>query len=192
MRAHFLRAPRSGGELVADALRLLGAVSIVIAAVGWDATDAGVLAITLPALLVPRFLGLRTGIDIVYGATILVAAWSNVLGLYESVRGWDLVVHAGATGVLTVAACTMLERLHALPPPRRTGGLLGTVLTSTAVGLGLSALWEMVEWVGWRFVSGDIYVTYQDTIGDMMAGGLGAAASGILLARVRVLRSDAE
>jgi hypothetical protein len=33
-------------------------------------------------------------------------------------------------------------------------------------------------------------MSYQDTIGDMVAGGIGAAAAGVLLARVGLRRTD--
>jgi hypothetical protein len=59
------------------------------------------------------------------------------------------------------------------------------------IGLAISALWEMVEWAGWRFISDDIYVAYQDSIGDMAVGGLGAVLGGLLLAYVRLDREDA-
>lgn len=44
---------------------------------------------------------------------------------------------------------------------------------------------------GRRFLSDEIFVGYQDTIGDMAVGGVGAAVAGLLLTRVRVLRTDA-
>ncbi|MEG9492047.1 MAG: hypothetical protein MIJ73_04485 [Microbacterium aurum] len=49
----------------------------------------------------------------------------------------------------------------------------------------------MVEWAGRRFISYEIFVGYQDTIGDMAIGGVGAAVAGLVLTRVPVLRADA-
>ena len=192
MKRNFLRRPLSLGEWAADALRMVGLVSIVIAAVVFEPTDAGVLALALPALLVPRFVGVRASFDIVYGVTVLVAAWSNVLDLYSSVSWWDLVVHFVCTGVLAVMVYLGLSRVRVVPDRRGPGSPRRTPLILTAaIGLALSALWEMIEWAGWRFISDDIYVAYQDSIGDMAVGGLGALIGGVLLAYLPLDRPDA-
>lgn len=190
MIENFLRPPRSAGEATADALRVLGLVSVIIAAFGWEATDAGVLAFALPALLLPRFLGSRAWFDIVFCLTVLVAAWSNVVDLYTTVPGWDLVVHFVATGVLSIGTYQLLARLRIVPTADTALRRVPIVLV-TAIGLALSALWEMVEWFGWAVITDTIFVAYEDTIADMTVGGLGALAAGILLTAVPVDR-DAE
>ncbi|MET0812915.1 MAG: hypothetical protein ABWY03_07660, partial [Microbacterium sp.] len=73
MIVNFLRPPRRASEYVADAVRVLGFVSVVVAAIGWTATDAGILAFALPALLIPRFVGVRPWLDTAFGLTVLVA-----------------------------------------------------------------------------------------------------------------------
>lgn len=189
MVGNFLTKPRTGLEFAADALRVIGLLSVAAAAIWWTPTDAGIIGFALPALFVPRFLGFRPGFDIVFSATVLVAAWSNVLELYTNVPGWDLVVHAVCTGVLALAVYLALVWVQVVPDPdaARTPARIPLVLV-TAFGLSISALWEMVEWAGWAFITDEIFVTYQDTIGDMAAGGVGAAAAGILLARIRLTR----
>jgi hypothetical protein len=192
MKANFLRRPHGAGEYAADALRVAGLLSVLLAAVVFQPTDAGVLAFALPALLLPRFVGARAWFDIASCATVLVAAWSNVIDLYTSVAGWDLVVHFACTGVLAVIVYLGLSRLRVVPDRRARGSLRRTpVVVATAIGLAISALWEMVEWAGWRFISDEIYVAYQDTIGDMAVGGLGALLGGVLIALVRIDRPDA-
>ncbi|MCT9820511.1 hypothetical protein N3K63_09480 [Microbacterium sp. W1N] len=200
MIENFLRPPRGFVELLADGIRLVGLVSVIAATIWWQPTDAGILALALPALLLPRFLGVRAGLDVVYGVVVLAATWSNVIDLYTRVPWWDVPMHVAGTGALTLVGYLGLARLGAVPPPRRRGAAptgaddgraLGRVLVATAIGLALSALWEMVEWLGWRFVSDEIFVAYQDTIGDMAVGGVGAAATGWMLATMPVLRSDA-
>ena len=52
--------------------------------------------------------------------------------------------------------------------------------------LALSAIWEMVEWAGRTFIAPEIFVSYQDTIGDMAAGGLGSLLAGIVAGAVRL------
>ena len=49
---------------------------------------------------------------------------------------------------------------------------------TTALGLSLGVLWEIFEWFGHAFIDGEIYVGYQDSIGDLLFGGLGALIAG--------------
>ena len=176
---NFLRPPRGALGVAADGVRALGLVSVVAAGVLYEPTDAGILAFTLPGLMIPRFLALRPTVDLVFGLVLLTAAWSNVYDLYTTLAAWDLVVHFLATGVLSVAVYLLLG--HAGVLPRRAPLVLAPVL-----GLAISALWEMVEWAGREFITDSIFVTYADTIGDMAIGALGAAVAGVALAFLRL------
>lgn len=186
MREDFLRPPASPAEWAADGLRLLGLISVLAAFVWWTPTDAGILALALPALLVPRLLGVLPWFDVLYGVTVSVAAWSNVLDLYRSIAWWDLAVHFVATGVVASIGYVALQRSGVLPGPlrRRTA-----VVLLPTVGLAISAVWEMVEWLGKTFVDSEVFVTYPDTIGDMAVGGAGALLMGLVLARIRIDRA---
>ncbi|MFG6501859.1 DUF2238 domain-containing protein [Microbacterium sp. P05] len=189
---NFLRRPGTPAELIAAGLRVAGLASIVVAALGWGPTAGGILALALPALLVPRFVGARAGFDITYQLVVLVAAWSNVLGLYESVNGWDLVVHFACTGVIALVVYLLLAHLDIVPRPTAADVTPRIAVTLAGmIGLAVSALWEMIEWIGYTFVSDKIFVTYDDTIGDMALGGLGALLAGAVLARARLTRIDA-
>lgn len=185
MIENFLRPPRTPLASLADALRVVGLFSVVAAALWWQPTDAGILAFALPALLLPRFVGVRPGFDIAFGVTVLVAAWSNVLDLYTSVNGWDLLVHFVATGVVAAMCYLWLARLRVVSDPATPPGARAPLVLVPALGLALSALWEMVEWIGYTFISDEIFVEYTDTISDMAIGGVGALLAGILVAFVR-------
>ncbi|MCP2636444.1 hypothetical protein K0817_007650 [Microbacterium sp. HD4P20] len=187
MIATFLRPPSGIGEWLADAVRALGVASVVAAFTWWTVTDAGILALTLPALVLPRFVGVRPGFDVIFGVTVLVAAWSNLLGLYRTWSGWDLAVHFVCTGVFAAMLYLLLARLDVVPAPREPDSRRRTpIVIVAALGLAISAVWEMVEWAGKTFVTDEIFVTYQDTIGDMAVGGLGAVAAGVTVAIVRL------
>ncbi|MET0296451.1 MAG: DUF2238 domain-containing protein [Microbacterium sp.] len=187
----FLRPPRTPGDYLADAVRALGLLSVVVAAVWFAPTDAGILAFALPALMIPRFVGVRAWFDIAFGLTVLVAAWSNVLDLYRTVVGWDLVVHFVCTGLIAVLTYLLLARTDVVPRPTPSGVRTRVALVITpALALAVSALWEMVEWAGYAFITDEIIVTYVDTIGDMAAGGLGGLVGGVLLASVDLLRPE--
>ncbi len=186
MRSEFLRPPRSSAEWAADGIRVLGLLSVAAAFLWWTPTDAGILALALPALLVPRAIGARPGLDVLYGVTVTVAAWSNVLDLYRSIAWWDIAVHFVATGVIATIAFLVLRRFEVVPA--RADRRSSVVLVPT-IGLAISALWEMVEWAGKTFLAPDIFVTYQDTIGDMAVGGLGSLIAGILITRIPIDRT---
>ncbi|WP_109211681.1 MULTISPECIES: hypothetical protein [Microbacterium] len=187
MIRRFLRPPHGPGEWLADGVRLIGVLSVIAAFVWWRPTDAGIVALSLLALVVPRFVGVRPSFDILFCVTVLVAAWSNVLHLYETLVGWDLVVHFVCTGVLAAMTYVILARLQIVPAPLGDETRRATpVVLVTALGLALSALWEMLEWVGRTFIAPEIFVTYQDTIGDMAAGGLGGLLAGLVVSRVRL------
>ncbi|WP_203137169.1 DUF2238 domain-containing protein [Microbacterium sp. JZ31] len=188
MIERFLRPPATPGEWIADAVRVLGVVSVFVAGFGWDLTDAGIIAIGLPALVLPRFLGVRAGFDILYGISVLVASWSNVLGLYRSVPGWDLLVHFECTGVLALMLFVLAARTGVVPGGVGAGQPARVPIVLVGMtGLAISAVWEMIEWFGYTFVSDAIYVAYVDTIGDMAAGGLGALLAGVIASRMRVI-----
>jgi hypothetical protein len=192
MRRNFLRPPGTPGEYAADLVRVLGLVSVLAVAVWGTPTHVGVLALSLPALLVPRFLGVRAWFDIFYGITVLVAAWSNVLDLYTTVVGWDLLIHFVCTGVIAVVAYLGLADLRVAAPPRAPDTpRRAPVVLAVVLGLAVSAVWEMVEWVGWAFITDDIFVAYSDTIGDMAVGGLGAVCAGVLLASASLREPEA-
>ncbi|MFB4350909.1 hypothetical protein [Microbacterium sp. CR_7] len=194
MKDDFLRPPAAPGEWLADALRLIGVLGVIGAAIWLKPTDAGIAALALPAVMLPRMLGLAAWFDVTTCATVLVAAWSNVFDLYRTVTGWDLVLHFLCTGVLSVVAAVILTRTGVVALVSAFDGSGARVRGRTPIvlvpllALAISAMWEMIEWLGWRYISDDIFVTYQDTIGDMVLGGLGGVAAGVLLALVPVGR----
>jgi len=186
---NFLRRPHSFGEYLADGVRALGFVSVIVAAIWWSATDAGILAFALPGLMLPRFVGVRPGFDVSYGVVVLIAAWSNVLDLYRVIDWWDIAMHFFATGLISALLYLTLAHRRIVASPGGSGfsPVIPAVLVP-AFALALSALWEMVEWAGYTFISDEIFVAYDDTIGDMAVGGLGGLVAGLIVGYVRLMR----
>jgi hypothetical protein len=174
-----LRAPTGAAEGVADALRVLGVISIVVAGVGWGPLSAVSFASAVVVMLVPRLLGLRPRFDITFGAVILASTWSSVLGVYITTRWWDLPMHFLTNGLCAALLYNVLVRLEVvadaatLPRP-----MLTAAVVTTALGLSLGALWEFFEWFGHTFIDGEIYVGYVDSLGDLIWGGLGSLLAG--------------
>lgn len=176
----FLRFPRGAAELTADALRLLGVVSIVVALIGWPWVDVAVFALALIGLVIPRFLGVRPGLDIAFCIIVLVAAWSALLELYDAYEYLDFVVHFFLNGLTAAVLYILAVRLDVVPDPTRVPVPLGAIVAlTTAFGLAVAVLWELAEWVGYTYIDETIFVSYDDTIADFAAGGLGSMLAGL-------------
>jgi len=174
-----LRRPSGVAEATADALRALAVVGIVVAGIGWGPLSGFSLAVVAVAMTLPRLLGLRPSVDIVFGAVVLVAVWSSVLGIYVSTRWWDLPVHFLTNGLcaallyIVLVQVEVLADADTLPRP-----MLTTAVVTTALGLGLGVVWEVFEWFGNNFLDPEIFVGYDDSIGDLVWGGAGALLAG--------------
>ncbi|GAA1804566.1 hypothetical protein [Agromyces neolithicus] len=196
MMREALRAPVGPAEVFADVLRLLAVVSIVVAGIGWGPLSGLSFLGVLAAMLIPRLLHLRAGFDIAFGVAVLFSTWSSVLGIYHTTRWWDVPMHFAANGLCAALLFVVLVRFGVLADPAtlRRPRLSATVAT-TALGLSLGVLWELFEWFGRAFIDEAILVGYADTLGDLLAGGLGSLAAGLsmrfLMARPRVRRAEA-
>lgn len=187
MYANLKRPPRSLTDWLSDAVRALAIVVVLASSFTLPFTDFAVLSMSLPAVMLSRMIGLRSGLDLIACVTVFVAAGSNVIDLYRTWTGWDLVVHLVCTGVLAAIALVLLDDAGVIGS---TGRRRTPIVVATIAGLALSAVWEMVEWFGYRFITDAIFVTYDDTIGDMMAGGAGALIAGVLASRLPLTRAD--
>lgn len=187
MYANLKRPPRSVTDWVTDAVRALAIVLVLVSLFTLPFTDFAVLSMSLPAVMLSRMIGLRSGLDLVTCVTVFVAAGSNVLELYRAWTGWDLVVHLACTGLLAAVALVLLDDAGVVAP---TGRRRTPIVVATLAGLALSAVWEMIEWFGYRFITDAIFVTYDDTIGDMIAGGTGALVAGVLASQFRLTREE--
>ncbi|MFF2622938.1 hypothetical protein [Oerskovia jenensis] len=185
---------------VGDVVRVLAGIAIPVGTLLFGFVATALLALVLLGAVIPRAVGLKGPLDPLVGLVLSVAAWIALLDLYAQVAGLDLAVHLVATAVLTVLAYAVLVFLGALPSPgplldglggRPTRSVvdglsrprLGGVVTATALGVLLALLWEVGEWAGATFVDPSIAVGYLDTLGDLVAGGVGALLAGLALVR---------
>jgi len=172
---NFLRPPVGPAETAADAVRVIGTLSVVAAGIGWGPVAFWVTALALLGVYASRFLALRPALDIALGITLLVAAWSSTLDLYAAIASWDLVVHFAATGLLAAALYVIAVATHIVPAGSTR---VATAVLTTAFGISAAVVWEIAEWAGHTFVDPTIFVAYTDTIGDLVAGALGSIAAG--------------
>ncbi|MET0590095.1 MAG: hypothetical protein ABWZ77_02870 [Naasia sp.] len=169
--AAFLRPPVGPAAIAADAIRVIGLLSLMAAIIAWNGVSAAVFSLALLGQVAPRFLDARPGVDLAIGLGVYVSAASNVVDLYTRVTWWDIPVHIATTGLLALLIVLAADR-SGVVFDRRRAPVTALVVT---IGLALSALWEMGEWAGHTYIDPAIYVGYDDTVIDMIAGGLGSA-----------------
>lgn len=168
-------------------VRLLGLASVVAAVVALGPVDAVLLLLVLAGLVVPLTARVDPRLDAVYGVGLLAAGWAGALDLYQRISWLDVVMHLVVTGLVAAVGHLVVARLTGavvdpvLPAAPRVR--VGSVAVTTALGLGLSVLWEVGEYLGNTYIDASIHVAYRDTIGDMALGGLGSLAAGLLLVR---------
>ncbi|MCC2335399.1 hypothetical protein [Cellulomonas wangsupingiae] len=181
-RSHAARALLRGPG---GAVRLAGLVCLVVAVVWRGPVDTALFSLVLAGLVVPLAAGAPRGLDAAYGVGLLAAAWCGALDLYQAVGWLDVVMHLVVTGLVAAVAHLLLaRRTGAVACPARTSGgaeRVGAIAVTTALGLALSVLWEVGEYLANTYVDPTIYVGYADTVGDLVAGGLGSAVAGAWL-----------
>ncbi len=170
----------------ADLVRAAALLSCVAAAIWWGIPEIALFAAVAGLLLVPRFAHVPGPFDLAFAVTVLVAAWSGVLGWYANISWWDIPVHLLSTGACAAMACFLLSRAHVVMRLRHRRGdvrhATRLIVLTFAFGLSVAVLWEFVEWFGHTFISSSIHVGYLDTIGDMAAGAIGSLIAGLCLA----------
>jgi hypothetical protein len=65
---------------------------------------------------------------------------------------------------------------------------IGAAVAVVALGLSLGVLWELGEWYGDAHVDPRIQVGYDDTLGDLVAGGAGSLVAGVATALLATRR----
>ncbi|MET1156798.1 hypothetical protein [Arthrobacter sp.] len=165
----------------ADAGRLLGALLVPASwlVAGWPAAAAMLLVCGGQWLL--RWYLLGRPADAVGQLVLLAAGWFSAVGLYHQVSWLDAVMHALASLVVALLVAEllgpMLLRAELLVPR----GLRAVVLVGATVTLGV--VWELGEWLGHTYITPEIGVGYEDTIGDLAANFIGAVLGAAVRSR---------
>lgn len=173
--------------VAADALRALAVVGLVPAYVHHGGVGFMVMFLVVGGSVVPRALGSPPWFDTLFCATLLLAVWAALLDWYVTVPGLDLAVHAVTTGLVGALAWQVVDRAgllvdHVHVVRARRAAFLVTVMAATT----LAVLWEVGEWLGHTHLDRRIQVGQADTITDLLAGIVGAALAGLLVARAWV------
>ncbi|UNK45212.1 hypothetical protein [Arthrobacter sulfonylureivorans] len=188
----------------ADAGRLLGAVLVAASwlVAGWPAAAAMLLVCGGQWLL--RWYLLDRPVDAVGQLVLLAAGWFSAVGLYHQVSWLDAVMHALASLVVALLVAELLRAELLARGTPASGGAAGSlsgsggrggwtgvvmpavVLVCATVTLGV--VWELGEWLGHAYITPEIGVGYDDTIGDLAANFVGAVLGAALSVHSRRTR----
>ena len=164
------------------------AVLSLVGGLGWGVVGLALMSLVLLGVTLARVLRLPGGLQLLLDVALVVGAWAALLQLYQ--RWWwlDMVVHVVATGLLAVLAVTGLLRAGTFGvgtsgvATSGRGQRLGLAAVTLAVGLGLAVVWELGEWAGHTYLDPAIFVSYEDTIGDLAAAGAGSMVAAAWIA----------
>lgn len=105
----------AAARLLADVLRVSGVGSLGWAVAGGQWVNAALFLLVLGGLMLPRMVATRPTLDVLYGTTLLFAAWSAVENLYVTYDWLDVVVHTIACGLIAAVSHRFLVMWSILP-----------------------------------------------------------------------------
>jgi hypothetical protein len=165
-----------------DVLRLI----FIACAIAWGVTGhpvTGLVAASL-VLLLARLASLPRFYDFSLIVVITLVSWGEVLGVYDSFRYYDNVVHTTVPLLLTGVVYVLLMRLDVLPELRdleRLSQRIGFFLIVLMLGMAIGAAWEIVEWTLDSTTGSNLATSVTDTATDLIWDTIGAAGSATIL-----------
>lgn len=171
------------GRGIGDGFRVAAVISIGIAVLWFGIPEILGFTVVAVGLVFLRLARLAGPFDAAFSATILLATWSGVAGLYEAVTWWDIMVHFITAGSSAAVLYLLLASTEVTPgsPVGKALPSRSIVVLTFAFGITVAVLWEFAEWAGNAFISRGIHVGYIDTLIDIAVGGVGAVTAGLLL-----------
>lgn len=177
------------GWRLSDGLRVLGVLGIPLAWPIAGPAAAAAISLVWGGQMVARSLLPRGPADWGMQMLFLASGWFAVLGLYQQFLWLDIPMHYFTTGAVAWLTWTVLVRSGGLShQPRTRVQRVTQVAIVTALGALGSVLWELGEWFGYSFTTSQVGVGYDDTIGDMFCGVLGALTVAVLVTFGRRVR----
>jgi uncharacterized membrane protein len=165
-----------------DVCRLL----FITATIAWGLTGGrvGPLVGACAVLVLARIVSLPRFYDFSLIAAMVLIGWGEVLGVYDTWRYYDNVVHTTVPLLLTGLICVVLMRLGVLPELRELTQLHHTVgffLIALMLGMAVGAAWEIVEYTLDELAGSNLATSVTDTATDLIWDTLGAALSATIL-----------
>jgi hypothetical protein len=168
-----------------DLLRLALLVGVPITLALGPREQSFRLLLTFALALSPRALDVPRLFDLAFVMAMSFQAWGNVFGAFDGVYGYDKVVHFLLPCASSALLYLLLVRVRVVPDLAEETGVHrkpAVLLVTAAFGLALmGGLYELYEWFADHFLGGHLYVSYGDSIGDLLDDALGALAGGALI-----------
>ena len=151
---------------------------------GLSGRPVAVLVAASAILLLARLIDLPRFYDFSLIVVMVLVAWGEVLGLYDSWKGYDNVVHFTVPFLLTGMFYVLLVRLGVLPELsdlKQVHQKFGFFLTAVMLGMAIGAGWEIVEWSMDEWAGSNLVGSATDTATDLIWDTMGATLSAIVL-----------
>lgn len=162
-----------------DAVRLATLLAIPTAWVITGPLSALTMLLVCGGTWLTRYYSRTRNEDLAGSVVLLLGGAFSVLGTYKAIDWLDLVVHGLMLMILTKLLTNMLVHHEMLPAAEDRRQAAGILLAVTSMGVLLAVLWEIGEWIGHTFINPEVGVGYDDTLGDLAAGLLGALAAAL-------------
>jgi hypothetical protein len=165
-----------------DVCRLL----FIAATIVWGLTGHSVVGLigACGILLLARVASLPRFYDFSLLVAMVLIAWGEVLGWYDSWRYYDNVVHTTVPLLVTGMFYVLLIRLRVLPDLRELTDVhqrFGLFLIALMLGMAIGAAWEIVEWSLDSLTDSNLATSVTDTATDLIWDTIGAATSALIL-----------
>lgn len=135
-------------------------------------------------LIVARIVSLPRFYDFSLIVVMVLIGWGEVLGIYDSWRFYDNVVHFTVPLLVTGMIYVLLVRLGVLPELSELTQVhqkFGFFLTAVLLGMALGAGWEIVEWSLDEWAGANLVGSATDTATDLIWDTMGATGSALVL-----------
>lgn len=168
-----------------DLLRATLVAGALAMAVGGDNGAAIRLLGTFVLTMVARALDPPRGIDFAFTVGMSLQGWGNALALFELWPWYNKVVHFAlpfGSGAMLYILLERLEVVCDLDMACTTRRIWGVVVASVALAFTAGGFYEVWEWFAHHELGAPIFVTYDDTVTDMIDNTLGGLGGGLLLA----------
>lgn len=166
-----------------DVMRLAFLAGTIAYAVMGRTTAAGLGAATL-VLLIARLVDIPRSFDLALVLAMFLIAWGTALDLYGHIFWYDNLVHAVAPIFYSPVIYILLIRASVLPnlgERREAHHHAGVFVVTLAIGMAVTAGYEVVEWLSDTLVGTHLQHGADDTGGDLLSGTIGAAIGGLLM-----------
>lgn len=146
---------------------------------GWVARSIfyGLVMCLLPAVwrISKRRFAYSYFADMLLVAPFLLDIWGNIFGLYDSVDNFDNILHFFNWVLLTGCFSVSVVRTSSLSK-------LNIIALGTGFGATMIILWEGMEFLVMKLGTERLFLTYEDTISDLMLSTSGGLLGALLVA----------